>query len=101
MAAAWPPTEAAVGRRAGAFVVLVDGALAAYLERGGRRLVTFTTDEGVLSQVAAEVEAIGKRRLRRMELETIDGDPAAKTQLGAILTELGFRTSYKGLVLRP
>ena len=35
------------GRKAGALVVLVDGALALYVERGGRTLLSWTDDEVV------------------------------------------------------
>ena len=41
---ATPGTGHRPGRKAGALVVLVDGALAVYVERGGRTLLTFTAD---------------------------------------------------------
>jgi len=62
-ALAWPDPAAAAGggaatghrpgRKAGALVVLVDGALALYVERGGRTTLTFTSDEGALHAAAA------------------------------------------------
>ena len=46
----WPATPDSVGhrpgRKAGAVVVLVNGELVMYLERGGRSLLTFTVTEG-------------------------------------------------------
>ena len=37
----WPESSGRPARAAGAYVVLVDGECAAYLERGGRSLLTF------------------------------------------------------------
>ena len=45
-ALAWPDGPGRPARQAGAFVVLVDGALAAFLERGARSLLTFGVDAG-------------------------------------------------------
>ncbi|MDT9156127.1 hypothetical protein, partial [Escherichia coli] len=46
----WPAQDGGhrPGRKAGALVVLVDGALVLYLERGGRSALVFTDDEQVL-----------------------------------------------------
>ena len=64
-------------------------------------MITFTEGDSALRQAASVIVDLAKRRLRRMELEQIDGVPAADTPLGSILTESGFRASYKGLVLTP
>ena len=41
----WPEREGhRPGRKAGALVVLVDGALVFYVERGGKTLLSFTED---------------------------------------------------------
>ena len=40
------------GRKAGALVVLVDGALTLYVERGGRTLLSWTDDPGLLQSAA-------------------------------------------------
>src|SRR5205085_7468071 len=48
----WPPTVGDVrhrpGRKAGALAVLVDGAAALYIERGGRSLLAFTENTDTL-----------------------------------------------------
>jgi ATP-dependent Lhr-like helicase len=100
-AIAWPEGESGVGRRAGAFVVLDEGELSAYLERGGRRLLAYTEDLARLERLAGAITELARRRLRRMELETVNGQRAADTALGKILERAGFRVSYKGLVLSP
>src|SRR5690625_7466338 len=50
----WPPAAGGhrPGRKAGAVVVLEDGALVCYLERGGRSLLTFSTDTARLERAA-------------------------------------------------
>ncbi len=53
------------GRKAGALVVLVDGALVLYVERGGRTLLSWTDDEAVLAAAAAELDPCGEDRRAR------------------------------------
>ncbi len=101
--AALPWPEEAGGRAsrsAGAYVVLREGSLAVFVERGGRRLVTFVADPDELAAVAAAVADLARRKFRRAEIETVDGRPVAETPLGEALREQGFVTSYKGLILR-
>src|SRR5690606_41189225 len=47
----WPKTDGThrPGRKAGALVVLVDGALTLYVERGGKSTLTFTDHEAELT----------------------------------------------------
>jgi len=99
-AISWPDNDGSVGRRSGAYVVLVEGELAAFIERGGRRIVTFTTDDTRLQAVAGAIVDLAKRKPRRMELELVDGERIATSPLGRMLAVSGFRTSYKGLVLK-
>ena len=53
----WPERETSgghrPGRKAGALVVLVDGALTLYVERGGKTLLTWTDDAALLGPAAA------------------------------------------------
>ncbi|MDX1690872.1 MAG: DEAD/DEAH box helicase [Acidimicrobiia bacterium] len=95
----WPDHDGGrPSRSAGAHVVLVDGALAAFVERGGRTVLTWPdTDPG---RVAAAVAGLGDRRIRRLVVETVDGVPAADTALGRSLVEAGFAPGYKGLAHR-
>jgi ATP-dependent Lhr-like helicase len=96
----WPPTDGRPGRSAGALVVLVDGEAAAYVERGGRSLLTFpvaVVDPRWTDALAAVVRT-GRRR--SLELARIDGAPARESPHADTLRAAGFADGYKGLVLR-
>ena len=86
------------GRKAGALVVLVDGELAWFLERGGRSLLTFT-DDPVADLVAA-------RRVASILVERIDGTPALQPRAGGpgrvvdALSDAGFVRTPRGMRLR-
>ncbi len=93
----WPESQGAQpARAAGAAVVLLGGSLAAFVERGGRRVVTFGD---ALEQVAAALADLGRRR-HRLLLTTVDGRPAAETPLGDALRAAGFATAVRGLAWR-
>jgi ATP-dependent Lhr-like helicase len=91
----WPDHPGRPSRSAGAFVVLVDGRLAVFLERGAKTALAFSEDEGVLAGAAGAVA--GLPALRRATITAIDGAPAATTPLGRALAAAGFVQSYKGL----
>jgi len=88
-------------RKAGALVVLVDGALALYVERGGRTLLSFTPSPAAL-RAAADALALAVRdgQLGRLAVERADGAPVLASPLGAALEEAGFRPTPRGLRLR-
>ena len=94
------------GRKAGALVTLVDGALVLYLERGGRTLLTFTDDTTTLA-VAAEALAVTTRARRtgRLTVERIDGAQVLSADVLAspaavALAAAGFLTTPRGLRLQ-
>jgi ATP-dependent Lhr-like helicase len=97
---AWPTSEGNPSRSPGAYVITVDGTLAVFVDRGGRRAATFTDDGKMLEVAAPLVAELAEGRGRRMELETINGARAADTSLGRLLAEIGFTSSYKGLAYR-
>ncbi|GIH10935.1 DEAD/DEAH box helicase [Rhizocola hellebori] len=89
------------GRKAGALVVLVNGELTIYVERGGRTLLSFVEDESVLLRAATELAAAVKRgALGAMSVERADGDAVLGTGLGKALESAGFRITPRGLRLR-
>jgi ATP-dependent Lhr-like helicase len=101
----WPATGedragGRLARAAGAHVVLADGELVAYLERSGRRLTTFPAAQAVPGWPAALGQLVRRRRLRQLEIATIDGEAATSSPTAPLLRDAGFREGYKGLVLR-
>ena len=90
-------------RKAGALVVLVDGALALYVERGGKTLLSFTDENALLLPAArALADSVHAGALGKLTVETIDGSSVmgGDRPLGAALAEAGFQLTPKGLRLR-
>ncbi len=86
------------GRKAGAVVVLVDGALVLYVERGGRTLLTFDDHPDHLRRAAdALALAVRDGALGRMAVERADGETVFDSPLAQALTEAGFRPTARGL----
>ena len=92
----WPdhPT-AKPARRSGAHVVVDDGALIAFVDRGGRSVLSFTDDGAILARGLA---LLGTRR-DRWTVERIDGVAAAESPYRPDLVDVGFVMGYKGLTL--
>jgi ATP-dependent helicase Lhr and Lhr-like helicase len=105
-----PGPGARPGRKAGALVVLVDGELAWFLERGGRSLLTFTDDSAADHAAAtALADLVAARRVASILVERIDGVPALQQRAGGPsplanaltgLLEAGFVRTPRGLRLR-
>jgi ATP-dependent Lhr-like helicase len=90
------------GRKAGALVVLVDGAPALYVERGGRTLLSWPDDAEIL-QLAADALALAVAEgwLGTLSVERADGGGVHDSPLAQALTAAGFRVTPRGLRLRP
>ncbi|MDD7964215.1 ATP-dependent helicase [Actinomycetospora lemnae] len=89
------------GRKAGALVVLVDGEPGIYVERGGKSVLSFTTDrEALAAGASALATAVREGWLGSIAVEKADGSGALDGVLAEVLTEAGFRHSPKGLRLR-
>jgi ATP-dependent helicase Lhr and Lhr-like helicase len=90
------------GRKAGALVVLVDGELTLYVERGGRTLLSWTEQPAAL-QAAADALALSVREggLGRLAVERADGESVhTSSALSDALEAAGFRPTPRGLRLR-
>jgi ATP-dependent helicase Lhr and Lhr-like helicase len=96
------PSGHRAGRKAGALVVLVDGDLALYVERGGKTLLSWTDDEHVLKEAASALSgAVTAGALGRMVVQRADGASVHKaTPLSAALQAAGFAATPRGLRLR-
>lgn len=107
-----PPTGSThkPGRKAGSLVVLVDGALTLYVERGGKTLLAWPQEEGAeaagpddpgLAEAAAALaEAARAGALGTVTVERVNGSPALSSPLGALLDTAGFHATPRGLRLR-
>ena len=100
----WPEAGHRPGRKAGALVVLVDGTLTMYVERGGRTLLTWTEDLEALTSAALALKSATQRgALGQITVERADGEPllgSGATPLREALAAAGFVTTPKGLRLR-
>jgi ATP-dependent Lhr-like helicase len=106
----WPPRPDETpgghrpGRKAGALVILADGQLVLYVERGGKTLLSWTSDPALLDPAAAALAgAVRDGALGRLTVERADGagvydvydSPLARALEGA-----GFRPTPRGLRVR-
>ncbi|GAB3543225.1 ATP-dependent helicase [Arthrobacter tecti] len=99
----WPQHDGGhrPGRKAGALVVLVEGMLALYVERGGKTMLTYTEDARALAAAAeALVAAIRRGAADKMAVEKINGEPALDSEPGRALAAAGFYTTPRGLRIR-
>lgn len=96
-----PPTGQRPGRKAGAIVVLVEGALALYVERGGRTLLAFSDDRAALQAAAgALVHALRQAKTEKLALEKLNGGTPLGTPLAEAMLAAGFYSSPSGLRYR-
>ena len=93
----WPdhPT-AKPARRAGAYVVMDDGTLIAFVDRGGRSVSSFTENGAIFARGLA---LLGPR-IKHWTVERINGVAAADSEYRPDLVDVGFAMGYKGLTLR-
>ncbi|MGM1075598.1 ATP-dependent helicase [Streptomyces sp. H28] len=109
----WPePPDGAghkPGRKAGSLVVLVDGELTLYMERGGKTLLAWPADpdgepaDDARLPAAAQALAAAARAgsLGTVTVERVNGTPSLTSPLGALLEGAGFVATPRGLRLRP
>jgi ATP-dependent Lhr-like helicase len=107
----WPaaPSESGRGatRSVGAQVVLVNGALAAYLSRGARQLLVFLPEDELARSTTGRALAARLALLARdadsttgQLISEINGAPATEHPLGAFLLDAGFSTTAMGYQMR-
>ncbi|KUH36429.1 MULTISPECIES: DEAD/DEAH box helicase [Streptomyces] len=106
-ALSWPEPPAGAshkpGRKAGSLVVLVDGELTLYVERGGKTLLSWATDPDTPALQAAAGELAAAARagaLGTVTVERINGTAALTSPLSRALEAAGFHATPRGLRLR-
>jgi ATP-dependent Lhr-like helicase len=100
----WPEREGhRPGRKPGALVVLVNGRLILYVERGGKTLLSFTEDAELLGPAArALARSVSLGLLGKLTVERADGEHVfGSGQVSDALQQAGFRMTPQGLRLRP
>ena len=104
----WPEREGKrrPTRTAGALVILVDGALAAYVARDERWVLTFAQGEErdvarTRTQVARALAAEAvPERIAPLFIDEIDDAPVDESAMAAALREAGFMRTPRGYILR-
>jgi ATP-dependent Lhr-like helicase len=94
-------------RSVGAGVLLVNGALAGYVSRGGRQILSFLPDDEPARSVAgralatrlAALASQGEGRGGGLLIAEIDGTPAEEHPLAGFLREAGFVATALGMQL--
>jgi ATP-dependent Lhr-like helicase len=99
----WPKRAGArAARVAGAYVVLLGGRPALYVERGGRSLVPLRDpdDEWLRRALNALVEHMRRYGPKRLAVERFDGEPVRETEVMQLLLDAGFVAGPRRAVLR-
>ncbi|MEA5457036.1 ATP-dependent helicase [Sinomonas sp. JGH33] len=105
-ALAWPEVPGAAtghrpGRKAGALVVTVDGALILYVERGGKTLLAFSDEPSLLGPAAeALVGVVRSGAVDKLVMEKVNGRDLLDTPLAHALTSAGAYSTPRGVRIR-
>ena len=90
------------GRKAGSIVVMRDGALVLYIERGGKSILGFAADDDVLSaaftELARYVKIPGSGPLT---VQRFNGVPVASSAAAGPMQSAGFTLTPSGMRIRP
>ncbi|GAA4660852.1 DNA glycosylase AlkZ-like family protein [Arthrobacter cryoconiti] len=99
----WPPLDSGhrPGRKVGALVVMVDGALVLYVERGGKTLLCFSEDEAAISLAAqALVKIVQRGAVDKLAIAKVNGAGILDTPLSAALLAAGAYSTPQGVRIR-
>jgi ATP-dependent Lhr-like helicase len=101
----WPDHDGDDGERrraarvSGAQVVFVAAELACYVDAGGHGIQTFTTGESLRTALVTLADAVRSGRIRKLDLERVNGEPVLGSRFEPLLIELGFRAGPRRLTL--
>jgi ATP-dependent Lhr-like helicase len=103
---AWPKfpearTAPKIQRIGGAYIVLVDGEPALYVERSGKGLVVLPAFEQYAPHAVGALRRLAENAPRReLAIERVDGESVLSSPLRPLLEQVGFQREYLGLTLR-
>ncbi len=100
----WPKRAGArAARVAGAYVVLLGGWPALFVERGGRSMVPLRDPDPDWLRVVLSALVDHARRFsrKRLAVERFDGEPVSESEFLPLLVEAGFLAGPRRAVLRP
>jgi ATP-dependent Lhr-like helicase len=98
----WPDTDVRPpARRPGAQLVTVGGRPALSVHAGGKSLRVLGRADDAGPALEALAAAVRAGRLRRLVIDTIDGEPAVSSPLAERLLALGFRRGLHDFALAP
>ena len=96
----WPDVEGTrLARDAGAYVLLLDGELVGFLDKGRRGLTLIDVTQERFGEVSRALADVAGRHAK-LTLVTVNGQPAPASPLAAPLSEWGFATAPRGLTYR-
>ena len=98
----WPAQDGGhrPGRKAGGIVILVDGNLTVYLERGGKNALVFTDAPETLALAATDLARAVRENLGKLRIDKANGEFVIGTPFGDALLAAGFQLNPQGLRLR-
>jgi len=98
----WPQSGGRPRRASGTRLVLFKGHPVFFLEKGGKKLISFAKaqEPGILSQALEGLREVARQnRGRSLKIREIDGQAALNSPLAAKLMQFGFKDDYQGLLL--
>lgn len=98
----WPESPGhRPSRKAGALVVIVNGILTLYVERGAANVLCFSSEELLLAEAAKSLAKTVKNGwINQIRIEKVNGEFVLGTALGKALEQSGFAAIPQGLRLR-
>lgn len=104
----WPPSAAdqtvghRPGRKAGSLVVLHNGRLALYIERGGKTVLGFSDDAQELKSAFDTVAIdVRRRRIGALTIQRYNGTPVGTSEAATQMEAAGFTLTPRGMRVRP
>jgi ATP-dependent Lhr-like helicase len=96
----WPKGKK-LQRAARAYIVLVDGEPALYVEKSGKSVITLPAFESDAPHALTMLQRLAENSSRReFAIDRIDGEPALESPLRPQLEQAGFHREYLSLICR-